>query len=79
MSTPTKVEHGVEEEGRGTGTTPVKVGRVAQEERGSGTSPVRFVPVAKVEHGVEEEGRGTGTTPVKVGRVAWINEIYTSG
>jgi hypothetical protein len=56
MSTPAKVEHEVEEEGRGTGTTPVKVGRVAQEERGW------VVRVAES----SSEGRGPGTSPVKV-------------
>ncbi|CAN6301372.1 unnamed protein product [Urochloa humidicola] len=60
MSTPSPAKAG--HEARGTGTTPVKAGRVSQEEeRGSGTSPVRVVRGAE-----SSEQRGTGTTPVKV-------------
>ncbi|OEL37224.1 hypothetical protein BAE44_0001758 [Dichanthelium oligosanthes] len=60
-SSPARAGHGVAEEERRTGTTPVKVGRGVEVERGTGTTLV------KVGHRFEEEVRGTGTSPVNVG------------
>jgi small ubiquitin-related modifier len=69
MSPPAKLGHRAEEEEeRGTGTTPVRVGRrVESEDRGMGTTPVKV-------GGAAEEERGIGTTPAKVALRVEVDE-----